>query len=115
MGGAQVRPRPDKTRPTAGARPARRSRPPAQAASVGGDRLLLDDVFRKPARDSPGRQAGYRDGIRSVVVGVAASTSAGSHRPVTLVENGTRLGWPSPGPQITTGLLAPLDHPQRRP
>ncbi|MET9828017.1 Gfo/Idh/MocA family oxidoreductase [Streptomyces sp. NPDC006385] len=59
----------------------------------GGDRLLLDDVFRgRPDRDPLSRRAGYRDGIRSVLVGVAASTSARTHRPVTLVENGTRLG-----------------------
>ncbi|MBC9727251.1 Gfo/Idh/MocA family oxidoreductase [Streptomyces sp. TRM68367] len=58
----------------------------------GGDRLLLDDVFRGPTRDPLSRQAGYRDGIRSVLVGVAASTSAGTHRPVRLVDDGTRLG-----------------------
>ena len=58
----------------------------------GGDRLLLDDVFRGPTPDPLSRQAGYRDGIRSAPVGVAASPSAVTHRPVRLVENGTLLG-----------------------
>ncbi|WP_322974632.1 Gfo/Idh/MocA family protein [Actinacidiphila epipremni] len=57
----------------------------------GGDRLLLDDVFRGPGDDPLGRQAGYRDGIRSVLVGVAASASARTHEPVGLVEKGTCL------------------------
>jgi hypothetical protein len=57
----------------------------------GGDRLLLDDVFRGPGDDPLGRQAGYRDGIRSVLVGVAASASARTHQPVGLVEKGTCL------------------------
>ena len=41
----------------------------------GGDALLLHDVFRGTARDPLGRQAGYRDGLRSVVVGIAANAS----------------------------------------
>ena len=41
----------------------------------GGDALLLHDVFRGTAPDPLGRQAGYRDGLRSVVVGVAANLS----------------------------------------
>ncbi|TXK42773.1 Gfo/Idh/MocA family protein [Nonomuraea sp. C10] len=57
----------------------------------GGDRLLLDDVFRGPGDDPLGRPAGYRDGIRSVLVGVAANRSAATGRPVRLTADGTRL------------------------
>lgn len=57
----------------------------------GGDRLLLDDVFRGPGDDPLGRPAGYLDGIRSVLVGVAANRSADTGRPVHLTADGTRL------------------------
>ncbi|WP_084960427.1 Gfo/Idh/MocA family protein [Thermoactinospora rubra] len=57
----------------------------------GGDALLLDDVFRGPGDDPLARQAGYRDGIRSVLVGVAANMSAASGTPVHLAAEGTRL------------------------
>ncbi|MCA2221505.1 Gfo/Idh/MocA family protein [Nonomuraea aurantiaca] len=57
----------------------------------GGDRLLLDDVFRGPGDDPLGRPAGYRDGIRSVLVGVAATRSATTGTPVRLAADGTRL------------------------
>ncbi|MDR7276265.1 Gfo/Idh/MocA family protein [Catenuloplanes atrovinosus] len=57
----------------------------------GGDRLLLDDVFRGPSGDPLARQAGYRDGIRSVLTGVAANRSAASGAPITLTDEGTRL------------------------
>ncbi|MEV0590970.1 Gfo/Idh/MocA family protein [Nonomuraea cavernae] len=60
----------------------------------GGDRLLLDDVFRGPGDDPLGRPAGYRDGIRSVLVGVAANRSAATGRPVRLTADGTRLTGP---------------------
>jgi predicted dehydrogenase len=48
----------------------------------GGDRLLLDDVFRGATEDPLGRQAGYLDGIRSVLTGVAADRSARTGLPV---------------------------------
>ncbi|RKN42408.1 Gfo/Idh/MocA family oxidoreductase [Streptomyces hoynatensis] len=57
----------------------------------GGDRLLLDDVFRGAANDPLARQAGYRDGVRSVLTGVAADEAARTGRPVLLTEGGTRL------------------------
>lgn len=41
----------------------------------GGDALLLHDVFRGTADDPLGRQADYRDGLRSVAVGIAANAS----------------------------------------
>ncbi|MFA9431814.1 Gfo/Idh/MocA family oxidoreductase [Egicoccus sp. AB-alg2] len=55
----------------------------------GGDRRLLDDVFRgtDPARDPLGRAAGHLDGVRSVLVGVAANASAAADgAPVRLTD-----------------------------
>ncbi|MFG1961514.1 Gfo/Idh/MocA family protein [Nonomuraea sp. NPDC049028] len=57
----------------------------------GGDRLLLNDIFRGPSEDPLGRPAGYRDGIRSVLVGAAATRSATTGRAVHLTDDGTRL------------------------
>ncbi|GAA4968360.1 putative dehydrogenase [Nonomuraea thailandensis] len=57
----------------------------------GGDRLLLNDVFRGPGDDPLARQAGYRDGIRSVLTGHAATVSARSGAPVRLADDGTRV------------------------
>ncbi|MEU7744341.1 Gfo/Idh/MocA family oxidoreductase [Nonomuraea sp. NPDC049158] len=57
----------------------------------GGDRLLLNDVFRGPSEDPLGRPAGYRDGIRSVLVGAAATRSAATGRAVRLTADGTSL------------------------
>jgi predicted dehydrogenase len=57
----------------------------------GGDALLMDDVFRGPSGDPLARQAGYRDGIRSVLTGVAANESARTGLPVRLADGGTRL------------------------
>ncbi|SEG61327.1 Oxidoreductase family, NAD-binding Rossmann fold [Nonomuraea solani] len=57
----------------------------------GGDRLLLNDVFRGPGDDPLARQAGYRDGIRSVLTGHAANVSARTGAPVFLEDDGTRV------------------------
>ncbi|MCE7082724.1 Gfo/Idh/MocA family protein [Streptomyces sp. ST2-7A] len=57
----------------------------------GGDRLLLDDVFRGSGEDPLARQAGYRDGIRSVLIGAAGNVSARTGLPVVLTDAGTRL------------------------
>ncbi|MEQ4718899.1 Gfo/Idh/MocA family oxidoreductase [Nonomuraea sp. B19D2] len=57
----------------------------------GGDRLLLNDVFRGPGDDPLKRQAGYRDGIRSVLTGHAANVSAATGEPVHLADEGTRV------------------------
>ncbi|NRQ36676.1 Gfo/Idh/MocA family oxidoreductase [Nonomuraea sp. NN258] len=57
----------------------------------GGDRLLLDDVFRGGVADPLARQAGYLDGIRSVLVGAAANESMRTGRAVHLVDGGTRM------------------------
>src|SRR4051794_9224529 len=48
--------------------------PEGVGAHGGGDGRLLDDVFRPdPAPDPLERRAGYRDGLRSVAVGIAAN------------------------------------------
>ncbi|SFC81026.1 Gfo/Idh/MocA family protein [Streptomyces aidingensis] len=57
----------------------------------GGDRLLLDDVFRGPSGDPLARQAGFEDGIRSVLIGAAGNESARTGLPVRLTDGGTRL------------------------
>ncbi|SDS75423.1 Gfo/Idh/MocA family protein [Actinoplanes derwentensis] len=57
----------------------------------GGDALLLDDVFRGPGDDPLVRQAGWRDGIRSVLTGVAADRSARSGQPVQFLADGLAL------------------------
>ncbi|GAA3609515.1 Gfo/Idh/MocA family oxidoreductase [Nonomuraea rosea] len=57
----------------------------------GGDRLLLNDVFRGPGDDPLARQAGYRDGIRSVLTGHSANVSAATGVPVHLADDGTRV------------------------
>jgi predicted dehydrogenase len=60
-------------------------------AHGGGDDLLLDDVFRDPGDDPLARRAGHLDGIRSVLVGVAADVSSATGAPVRLTAGGTRL------------------------
>ena len=48
--------------------------PKGDGAHGGGDSQLLDDVFRPGRAPDPlGRRAGYRDGLRSLVVGLAAN------------------------------------------
>jgi hypothetical protein len=54
----------------------------------GGDRLLLDNLFRGShgAGDPLGRQAGLLDGIRSVAVGIAANRAISSGQVVPLAD-----------------------------
>ncbi|WP_141580049.1 Gfo/Idh/MocA family protein [Actinomadura sp. WMMA1423] len=59
-------------------------------AHGGGDALLLDDVFRGPSDDPLARQAGYRAGVASVMIGVSADRSAATGAPVALTARGTR-------------------------
>lgn len=54
----------------------------------GGDALLLADVFRGAGADELGRQAGYRDGLASVAVGLAVNTSITTGQPVRIAELG---------------------------
>jgi predicted dehydrogenase len=63
----------------------------------GGDALLLSDVFRGASADRLGRQAGYRDGLASVAVGLAANESMASGRPVAIAE----LGLPGFAEEVT--------------
>nr|BFE82451.1 hypothetical protein GCM10020093_050520 [Planobispora longispora] len=48
-------------------------------------------MFRGPENDPLARQAGYLDGIRSVMVGASANESIRTGRPVHLVDGGTRM------------------------
>jgi predicted dehydrogenase len=62
--------------------------PAGGQAHGGGDDLLLRDLFRGAADDNLGRAAGYQDGMRSVLVGIAANRSLAEGRPVQLAEFG---------------------------
>jgi hypothetical protein len=48
-------------------------------------------VFRGTAPDPLGRQAGYRDGLRSVVVGIAANSSMLTGERVQIADFGLPL------------------------
>jgi predicted dehydrogenase len=66
----------------------------SSAGHGGGDARLLDDLFRRTAGtavDPLGRRAGYRDGVRSVLVGIAANRSVATGRTVRLTELGVTL------------------------
>jgi hypothetical protein len=52
----------------------------------GGDALMLSDVFRGASADRLGRQAGYRDGLASVAVGLAANVSMATGQRVRVAE-----------------------------
>lgn len=57
----------------------------------GGDSMLLDDVFRGPAEDPLRRQAGWADGVRSVLVGIAGNESLRTGQPVRIADFGLPL------------------------
>lgn len=65
--------------------------PVKEGGHGGGDAMLLDDVFRGATDDPLGRAAGYLDGIRSVIVGVAGNLSLAEGRPVDTAEFGLPL------------------------
>jgi predicted dehydrogenase len=53
----------------------------------GGDSLLLNDLFRpSDAADPLGRAAGYRDGLRSVAVGIAGNRSLATGQAVAVAD-----------------------------
>jgi len=52
----------------------------------GGDRRMLDDIFRPSGEDPLGRAAGYRDGAYSILTGVAANRSMATGRTVKVSE-----------------------------
>lgn len=73
-------------------------RPPRGGAHGGGDLLLLDDVLLGPDAVGPDplrRAADYRDGVRSVLVGVAANQSLLTGAPVRLDDLGVDLPPPA--------------------
>lgn len=57
----------------------------------GGDNMLLDDLFRGTSEDPLGRAAGYVDGMRSVVVGIAGNRSLAEERKIDTAELGIDL------------------------
>lgn len=57
----------------------------------GGDALLLSDVFVGPGDDPLGRPADWRDGVRSIVVGIAGNVSLESGTAVDVSELGIDL------------------------
>ncbi|MEV6285604.1 Gfo/Idh/MocA family oxidoreductase [Kribbella sp. NPDC051770] len=66
--------------------------PQGEGAHGGGDNQLLDDVFRPTGTPDPlERRAGYRDGLRSVAVGIAANQSLESGLPVSIKDFGLPL------------------------
>lgn len=65
--------------------------PAGSGGHGGGDAKLLDDVFRGRGDDPLGRAAGYLDGVRSVIVGIAGNKSLAEGRPVDTAEFGLSL------------------------
>jgi hypothetical protein len=63
----------------------------------GGDGAMLADIFRGAAADSLGRAAGYIDGVRSVIVGVAGNRSLETGQAVDVAAFGLPLGATSRG------------------
>jgi len=58
---------------------------PGKSAYWGGDPLLMDKLFKNP--DLPGplnQQAGLRDGVMSILTGIAAHKSVASGKPVRI-------------------------------
>jgi predicted dehydrogenase len=62
--------------------------PAGAAAHGGGDELLMRDLFRDRADDPLDRAAGFRDGMRSLLVGIAANRSLEEGRLVPVSELG---------------------------
>ncbi|WP_300342648.1 Gfo/Idh/MocA family protein [Nesterenkonia sp.] len=58
----------------------------------GGDKLLLDDIFRGPGEDPYRRPAGLTDGIQAIAVGVCGNKSLQTRLPVEVAE--VELGLP---------------------
>jgi hypothetical protein len=62
--------------------------PSSEGAHGGGDALLLRDVLLGPGDDPLRRPAGWRDGIASAAVGLAANRSMATGGPVTVADLG---------------------------
>ena len=57
----------------------------------GGDALLLSDLFVGPGEDPLARPADWRDGVRSIAVGIAGNRSLESGLPVRVADLGIRF------------------------
>lgn len=57
----------------------------------GGDALLLADVFEGPGDDPLARPADWRDGVRSIAVGIAGNRSLETGLPVQVADLGIRF------------------------
>ena len=82
--------------------------PDAGGGHGGGDRLLLADVFEGPGDDPLGRPADWRDGVRSIAVGIAGNRSLETGQAVRVAELGIRLLADTPASATATaGIPAP--------
>ena len=57
----------------------------------GGDALLLSDLFVGPGEDPLSRPADWRDGVRSIAVGIAGNRSLETGLPVRVADLGIRF------------------------
>ena len=85
--------------------------PEGVGAHGGGDAMLLDDVFLGVGDDPLGRQAHYVDGVRSVIVGIAANESIRTGETVRLSALGIELD----APDGSHAASAEPDHPSPSP
>ncbi len=88
--------------------------PVGEGGHGGGDAMLLDDLFRGAADDPLGRTAGYLDGIRSVIVGVAGNTSLAERRAVETAEFGLPLSEAAAADVVGTDATEPVTSPGAR-
>jgi predicted dehydrogenase len=61
----------------------------------GGDALLLSDIFVGPSPDPLGRPADWKDGVRSIAVGIAGNQSLATGLPVQIADLGIGLFTPT--------------------
>jgi len=52
----------------------------------GADRIMQDRIFRAPGPDPLGQDAGSRDGVLSILIGIAARRSIEQERPFKIEE-----------------------------
>ena len=55
-----------------------------EAGHGGGDARLLRDVFGEGGEDPLGHAAGYRDGCKSILVGIAGNRSMENGQPIRI-------------------------------
>jgi hypothetical protein len=65
--------------------------PQGEGGHYGGDRRLQELLFAPEAADPLRQRAGTRDGVLSVMTGLAALESAGSGRPVRIADLWERM------------------------